>query len=281
MEIPTFDFNTLGDFQKSLEKMEASRSIMPGIPVIARLDGKSFHTFTRGLTRPFDERLQTCMRETMEYLVDVTNANFGYTQSDEITLVWQNNDRDADFQYSGKFQKLASLYASHASVKFITSVQAHIPEKKHLLPVFDARVWQVPSVREVIENIVWRQLDASRNSITMAAQAYYSHKQLHGVGTRKKLQMLSDKGIVWNEYNPHFKRGIFAKRFKYEHTLTTAELSTIPEIHRPTGPVVRSKVMSFELTTSPAMLHSRVLLDMQDNHVDKLDPAVQLLNTGK
>ncbi len=277
----TLDFKALGDFQKQLEGVEASRSIMPGIPVIARLDGKSFHTFTRGLVRPFDERLQKCMQETMEYLVDVTNANFGYTQSDEITLVWLNKDRNADFQFSGKFQKLTSLYASHASVKFGSLIQKNLPEKASQLPVFDCRIWQVPSVREVIENVVWRQMDASRNSITMAAQAYYSHKQLHGVGTSRKLQMLTDKGITWNDYNPHFKRGIFAKRFKYDHTLSEVELSKIPEVHRPTGPVIRSKVMSFELTTNIAELSPSVLLDTENNEVDKVDQAVKFLNTGK
>lgn len=277
----SLDFKTLGDEQKSFEKVEASRSIMPGIPIIARLDGKSFHTFTKGLIRPFDTRLQNCMRETMMYLVDITNADVGYTQSDEITLVWRNHDRKAEAQYSGKFQKLTSLFAAHATAKFNDLIRKELPEKSGALPVFDCRVWQVPNFTCAIENIMWRQDDAIRNSVTMAAQAHFSHKQLHGVGTTRKLKMLADKGIIWAEFNAHFRSGIFARRFKYWHTLSTTEMNKIPEQHRPTGPVLRSAVMPFELLSGLQFIEETLLYDKDNNFVDNLPSTIKILSEQK
>lgn len=240
-------FDKLGVNQKALEHREAARTILPGIPVIARLDGRAFHTYTKGLLRPFDPRLQQCMQATMIHVADAFDCDFAYTQSDEITLVWLNGDEDAQFVHGGKFQKLVSLTAAAASVKFAMEAQKLLPFKSNMLPSFDARVWQVPSFNTVVENLFWRQDDATRNSITMAAQAVYSHKELHGKGQRDMLHMLEAKGIVWGEYNPHFKRGIFAKRFKYEKCLPAGLLASIPEKHRPTGPVERSEYMLMDM----------------------------------
>lgn len=240
-------FDKLGVRQKGFEVREAGRTIIPGIPVIARLDGKAFHTFTRGLRRPFDERLQRCMQGTMLYVADVFDCDFAYTQSDEITLVWMNTSRLEQFIYGGKFQKLVSLTASAASVKFSQLMLQELPEKAGSLPIFDARVWQVDNFTTVMENLFWRQDDATRNSVTMAAQSVFSHRELHGKGQTKMLQMMESKGVIWGDFNAHFKRGVFAKRFEYDAILQPEVLAAIPEKHRPNGPVRRSKYMILDM----------------------------------
>lgn len=240
------NFDDMGDIQKDLESREAARKLIPEMPVIARLDGHGFSKYTRGLNKPFDKRLQGCMQQAMMTLVKEFGADLGYTQSDEITLVWFNRNRNQEFMFGGKIQKIVSLSAASASNAFNIAARDNIPEKK-VAAKFDCRVWQVPNDLRVLENILWRQDDAIRNSVTMAAQSICSHKQLMHVGHAKKLDILHEAGIDWNDYNTHFKSGIFCRRFLYQATLTYEQLSKIPEKHRPNGTVERSEVFLFDL----------------------------------
>jgi len=235
------EFETLGDRCKFYEVREAGKALLLGAPVLARLDGRAFHSFTRGLQRPYDERLSKAMIETASHLVEKNNAAIGYTQSDEITLAWfPSADNPDSMNFSGRVQKLCSILAAQASVFFYATIQAAIPEKAGKLLEFDCRVWNVPDAREVYLNLLWREQDATKNSITMAASAHYSHKQLHGKSGGDKQEMLFQKGINWNDYPAFFKRGTYVKRQKILRTLSEAELARIPEKHRPTEPIVRS-----------------------------------------
>lgn len=240
----------LGDRMKEQEAFSTSRKAERTLPIVARLDGRSFHTFCRGLEKPYSQRFLDCMEEAMVSLVDEFHAEVGYTQSDEITLVWKSfkGFHAAEHPFGGRFQKLESVLASHASVVFIKAVQLRLKEKAHMNPSFDCRVWQPPSADEAVNALLWRQRDAIRNAISMIAQANFSHKELHGKSTSDMLQMLNDKCIVVEDDFPsRFKRGVFAKRAKSERMLTPEELSMIPEAHRPTGLVVRSQVKTFDL----------------------------------
>lgn len=241
------EFEAMGDRHKAFEIREAGRQLMPGLPAVIRLDGKAFHTFCRGLPKPFDERLSLAMRETTKALVNETHAAIGYTQSDEITLVFPNLDPSKKMMYDGKVQKLCSVLAGLASAKFNREIQARIPEKAHLLPVFDARAFNYPTMELALENLVWRETDATRNSLTMAASAFYSPKELHKAGFAKKHDMLHAKGINWNDYPPAFKRGTYIRRENILKELTPAELARIPEKHRPLGPVVRSVLAEIDM----------------------------------
>ena len=78
----------LGDRCKGYEAADAGRRAVRGQPLIARLDGRAFHTFTRDLKRPYEHGMSIAMIETARYLLDEMNALVGYTQSDEITLAW-------------------------------------------------------------------------------------------------------------------------------------------------------------------------------------------------
>lgn len=234
------EFEAMGDRHKAFEARETMHRLMPGLPVLVRLDGRAFHTFTRGLARPYDERLSRAMIETTKYLVDHTHASVGYTQSDEISLAFPNTDPDNQVMFDGRVQKLCSVLAAMATAKFNQQILANIPEKAHLLPLFDARVYQYPTLDLAAESFVWRETDATRNSLTMAAHAYYSHKELHKAGYARKHEMLHAKGLNWNDYPDFFKKGTYVRRESTLKELTAAELARIPEKHRPTGPVMRS-----------------------------------------
>jgi tRNA(His) guanylyltransferase len=226
---------TMGARQK---RFEPSGRLMPGLPVVARMDGRAFHTYTRGLPRPFSEGLHAAMIDATAYLVEHFHASIGYTQSDEISLCWRELDT-----FDGREQKLASLLAAAATWAFGEAVRVRLPEKVGKPALFDARIWAVPSADVVVEHFVWREADATRNSLTMLAQAHFSHKQLQGVKSAGKHDMLHGIGINWNDQPEHFKRGSFVRRRLVERMLTEAELERIPAKHRPTGPVTRSETV--------------------------------------
>lgn len=238
----------LGDRLKAQEQAEAGRRARSDQPLMARLDGKAFHTFTRGLQRPYDVRLSTLMVDTSKFLVEKTHAKVAYTQSDEISLYWVNTDplAESSYMFDGKYQKLTSVLASMAGA-FFTKHLDRLPEKEDQIAVFDCRVWNVPDMRDVYLNFLWRQDDAIKNSISMAAQAHFSHKQLHGIGSEQKKQMLRDINRPWEEEPLFFRMGTFVQRVVRMVELTPEQLAKIPEKHRPEGPVARTMVEALEL----------------------------------
>ena len=246
--------DSLGDQMKDYEMAFAGQKAMKGIPLVARLDGRAFHTFTRGLQRPYDQRLSDCMIQTAAYLVEETHAKIGYTQSDEISLVWFiDANESAEYMFSGRIQKMTSILASLASVKFAKLVAEKIPEKVDQVPVFDCRVWQVPTKGIAAQAFLWRELDATKNSISMAAHAYFSHKSLQGLnGSEKQERLFQEKGINWNDYPAFFKRGTYVQRKTFQVELSEEERMKIPEKHRAAAGTkfTRSKVV--ELNMPPA-----------------------------
>lgn len=166
------DKTSLGDRMKSYEFPSTSRKAFKGQPLVVRLDGKSFHNFTKGLKRPYDERLSKLMVATTTALVDRFQAKVGYTQSDEISLVWNIEcDSSAEFPFDGRFQKMESLLASYATAFFNKKLAEFLPEKEDELPTFDARAFVVPNLMEAYHALLWRQQDATKNAISMAAQS--------------------------------------------------------------------------------------------------------------
>lgn len=199
------------------------------MPVAIRVDGRAFHTFTRGFEKPFDDILQKSMIKTMEYLVEnIQGAKFGYCQSDEITILLTDYDTletNAWFDYN--VQKLCSITASMATLTFNcifdNLVSAHCDNldardiqfgkyERSLLEslkkgaMFDARAFNIPK-EEVGNLIVWRWLDAKRNSIQMVGQAFFSHKELQGKGQADICQMLADIHQPWFQYSDNSRFG--------------------------------------------------------------------------
>lgn len=248
------DFELLGDKHKKYESLTEQR-LMSGCPVVIRLDGRSFHTFTKGMKRPFDERLSKAMIDTTIDLVKQTSADIGYCQSDEISLAFSNTDPDKDFMFGGRIQKIVSVVASIASVKFNRIIQETISERANMQPVFDARVFQYPTLTLAAETFLWRETDATRNSLTMAASSLYTHREMQGAGFVKKHNMLHEKGVNWNDYPVFFKRGTYVGPRKIFKNLTELELSRIKKEFRPTGPIERNVVGELKLPVFTEMLN--------------------------
>ncbi len=249
--------NALATRMKRYELEEAGRRMMPNLPIMARLDGRAFHTFTSGLERPYSLPFTRCMVETAAKLVKAHNADLAYTQSDEISLFWQNDDPFTQMMFDGRYQKWNSILASTASVAFNRACDVSLPSKAHLDPEFDCRVWQLPNLTEVYNAFAFREDDATRNSLQMAAQAHYSQKELHKAGAPKLHNLLHEKGVNWNDFPPFFKRGTYIARRTHEKELTRAELDKIPEKNRPKGPVTRSGV--FVLNANPLREYKSIL----------------------
>jgi tRNA(His) guanylyltransferase len=232
-----------GARMKAYEAVETGRRFDVALPVYARIDGRSFSRFTRGMDRPFDERMTSAMIETTRYLVGQTHARIGYTQSDEISLVWQAETETSDIFFAGKVQKIVSVLASMAAAKLATVTPEGFRDR---LPHFDARVFQLPSRSEAANAILWRAMDARKNSISMVAQSRFSHTALFGKDQKAMLAMLKEVGVDFEEdYPERFKRGTFLRRLTALRGLTEEELSRIPVERRPVGPVARSSVVEF------------------------------------
>lgn len=223
--------DALGDRMKLYEGAEAGRRATPLLPVLARLDGKNFSSFTRGLRRPYDGRLSALMVEVTRLLVEETCAAVGYTQSDEITLAFYSDRFDSQIYFDGRVQKMTSVLAATCSVLFNRRLPAAIPEKADLAPVFDCRVWTVPTLTEAANAFLWREQDATKNSVSMAAQAHYGHKALMNKNGAEKQQMLYEKGVNWNDYPASFKRGTYVRRRTIRSRLSVADLESLPPLH--------------------------------------------------
>lgn len=202
--------DAFGDKVKSFESASAKVVLNEDQPICVRLDGKSFHTFTIGLARPYDKRLSDSMIETMNYLIEKTDARLGYTQSDEITLIYFKTAPHQQGYFGSRVQKLTSVLASMATAKFNHEINQNIPEKADIFAFFDCRVWNVPTLQDAADVFIWRQDDAIKNSINMAAYSKFSDKNLLGKNSKEKITMLAEIGIDWHSYPDFFKSGTYA-----------------------------------------------------------------------
>lgn len=227
--------DSLGDRMKELEDREMGRRLMPMLPSVARLDGRSFHRFCRDLARPYDERLSRAMTALTEWLAQRYNANCAYTQSDEISLGWYDysEDRYGEPLFDGRVLKLCSALAADASVKFNKMLPQYLPEKTEHSPTFDCRIWNTPNLTESANSFLWRELDAARNSIQMAARAVFSHNACMNKSTSELQEMLFiEKGINWNDYPGFFKRGTFITRRRLQIPFSAEEIENLPPLHQ-------------------------------------------------
>lgn len=233
----------LGLRMKTFYEEIPKTKLMRRCPVAIRIDGKAFHTFTRKFQKPFDEILNRSMQETMKYLCEnIQGCVFGYTQSDEITLIlvdYKKLTSAAWFDY--EVQKMCSIVASMATMAFNKAFaknaddygRTNVPdwdfggtneclskeeedclrlaeiysEAEQKGAMFDARCFNIPK-EEVANLIYWRQLDATRNSIQMVGQANFSHKELQNKSCNQIQDMLmTQKDINWNNFPTYQKRG--------------------------------------------------------------------------
>lgn len=175
------------------------------IPVMIRLDGKCFHDFTRDMKRPFDKDFINNMASLAYYLCEeVQGVVFAYVQSDEISLLLHNYKKLGSQSWFGnEIQKMVSISGGMASAWFT--------EEYGKTAIFDSRVFVLPEA-EVVNYFIWRQQDATRNSIMMLAQSLYSHKQLHKKDCHEMQDMMMEKDVNWNNLEDWKKRGLVVRK---------------------------------------------------------------------
>ena len=226
------DKTTLGDRMKNNYENISRYYLTRRMPVIIRIDGKAFHTFTRGFKKPFDDIFVKTMQDTMKYLCEnIQGCVLGYTQSDEISLVLVDYaELTTDAWFGNNLQKMCSVSASMATLAFNKAFTRNISKQSKRLytehleekdasyiesleiamnkgAMFDSRVFTIPK-EEVCNYMLWRQQDATRNSIQSVGQANFSQKELHGKSCNNIQDMLMiQKGINWNDYSTTLKRG--------------------------------------------------------------------------
>lgn len=172
---------------------------------VIRVDGKAFHSYTAKLQRPFDTELSNSMdRTAISLCQNMQGAQIGFVQSDEISIVLTDFETiQTEAWFNGNLQKIVSVSASMATAAFNQSFQ-HV---KDTPATFDARAFTIPDREEVLNYLIWRQKDATRNSIQQAAQSMYSHAELHGKNNQQLHQLMYEKGVNWDDFQPRYKRG--------------------------------------------------------------------------
>jgi tRNA(His) 5'-end guanylyltransferase len=204
----------LGSWCKWLEKNFSNEIMIPELPVIIRLDGNAFHNYTKGLKRPFDEGLTKLMVETTKHLVKETNAIVGYTQSDEISLILYSDNRHVQIYQDGKKQKILSKLTGKCVNFFNEERKKYLPSHNKTAN-FDCRVFQTPTLNDACAMLLWRENDATKNSILSVAQSIFSHKSIQNLNTSElQDKMMLEKGFNWNNMESKYKRGTYVKRIK-------------------------------------------------------------------
>lgn len=193
-------------------QMSSESSVPLNSYTVLQLDGKSFHTFTRGMDKPYDERFMEAMNLVMlELCKQVGNVKFGFVQSDEISLLLTDFETpETSMVFNGRVQKIVSTAAGLAS-----AVMTRLYPEKKAYGVFDARVFHVPSKLEVLEWFHWRQTDCVKNSVSSAGQAVFTNKELHGRNSLEVKDMLASAGAPWGSLPEGFKFGRVAVREVY------------------------------------------------------------------
>ena len=213
--------DALGDRMKRYE--ETTRFTLPRRTyTILRVDGRAFHSWTRGLAKPYDSQMMDCMDAAAIALCEqIAGAQFAYVQSDEISLLAVDfNDTETQSWFDGNVQKWASVGASIATMAFNERVSYYnsardttiLGSNKRPTAVFDARVFIIPDLIEVENYFVWRQQDAERNSVMMLARAYASHKQLAGKNRAAQHEIIHKAGDNWAKHPVRFKHGGVIRR---------------------------------------------------------------------
>lgn len=219
------DNTALGDRMKQYE--QPTRIMLPRRAfTICRVDIRAAHSYLRGAAKPFDETFMADMDEVMKALCEeITGAVLGYAQSDEISVLYIDfASTDTQPWFGGVLAKQTTIAASLATA--VLGERRGGPRRA----LFDARAFTLADPVEVANYFRWRQRDAVRNSITMAAQCVFSHRRLHGVsGERKQEMLFAEHGINWNDYPDACKRGRVTTRRSGEREVTYTDRRTDAE----------------------------------------------------
>ncbi len=223
---------TLGDRIKGYETKFTGQKIDSSLPFVIRLDGHSFSRFTRGLKKPYDYNLHLAFVNTTKYLMKEFQATTGYTHSDEISLLFypgktRNNVGWKEPIYGGRIQKMISIASAACSVFFnkelvniFSNIKDQYVDKESSFErmvnsqsYFDARIFQLPNDIEMFSYMYWRsQVDCKKNHVFGLARKHFTKGELNKKSTNERVQMLAEKGVIWENEPPCFRRGTFFKK---------------------------------------------------------------------
>lgn len=201
----------LGDRMKDYESSGTSSKLSHEFPMIVRIDGKGFSKYTKNFEKPFDSQLTNMMVETTRCLVKETHANFGYTQSDEITLIFFPKEKATEYMFGGKLSKINSVFASIATAYFNKLVSNLRPDIDKLA-FFDCRSWNVPSEIEASNALLWRVQDAKKNSVSALFRWTAGAKAMKNLNqAQMKEYLLEHHSVDWDNLEDRYKYGTFVK----------------------------------------------------------------------
>ena len=220
---------SLADRMKTYEAVTTGTCLIEKLPIYARIDMRAGHSFCRGLEKPFDSAYMNAMKTATAYVVEETGAAFGYCQSDESSFAWAD---DTKIPFGTRLFKLESVLASMFTAAFFKACIGTKLERKleRMLPTFDCRVCNMPTLEEVANMLLWRERDSVKNSITLLALEYYSTKQIDKKNSDDKIRMLKDeKGVdYYSAVSEECRCGAYFHREVYNKILSDEELRKIP-----------------------------------------------------
>lgn len=225
---------TLGDRMKAYENCFNTK-LLPNSIFVARLDGRGFSKFTKAMNfeKPFDLDFVQAMENASKRLMEETQATLAYTQSDELTLILKPERT----MFSGRIEKICSIFASKMSIFFYQELLKTNPDKKEfykqkleeLCPVFDCRVFSVLSKREALNAVLWREQDAVKNSILCLSQSHFTKKEMFKVNTKQLVEKLErEKNVRWDQLPINLKRGTYLLSKTKEVVIEKDILDKIP-----------------------------------------------------
>ena len=220
-----------GDRMKDYEQVYTSARVIPTDYLCVRIDGKNFSKFTKGFVKPFDINLRNAMVHVTKALVKETHASFGYTQSDEITLIYSPSEKGSEYVFGGKVSKLNSIIASMAAAHFNSYLLQFDVDK---LAYFDCRSFAAPSQIEASNVVLWRVQDARKNSISALFRWTAGQRAMNGLDQNQmKTYLIENHNIDWNDLADCWKYGTYIKSVTVQRKLETSEFMKIPEKNRP------------------------------------------------
>lgn len=223
-----------GDRMKYLERMYTGLYVPISDVLCVRIDGKRFSKFTKKFAKPFDIRIKDAMAETAKYLTETTNANIGYVQSDEITLIYTPSDEQKEYMFGGKVSKINSILASQATAFFNNYIQKHKMVSEDDLAFFDCRAWGVSNIGEAANVLLWRIQDCRKNSVSCLYRWTAGHSNMKDKSQQEMIDdLLSTYNVNWADLEYYYKYGTIFKR----------ELTEVTTEH---GPVLRRKMTTHD-----------------------------------
>lgn len=263
MERIISDTMPLGDRIKSYEHQFTGYTIDSSLPFIARVDGKAFHTYTKRMRKPFDERFVKAMQETAKKLTETFDPILSYVQSDEITLLFKPT---AEPFLSGKLSKMNSIIAATATYWFNQLIDPETPTVG--VPIFDCRVFNVPDEWEAVNALRFRYRDAVRNAVSAAARYKVGHSKCNGLNTDEKLKLI---GSDWKGYSVAARYGTFYRRVNVVKPVVVDRSKLKPEVAAQIPETcIRTEIQEYEVKLDTSWSKSLPY---------KLDPVFMPLNS--